>query len=208
MKVGLIVAMESEQQALRSIGIDNAVLSGIGKVNAAIAATELIIREKADCIISSGVAGGIDKVLKVGDLVLANQVAHHDVWCGEGNLPGQVQGLPQRFCADSTLLSIARGLKLDRCHIHEGLLCTGDRFLGSWKEGQAVKKIYPDALACDMESAAVAQVCLHYGVPFLTFRLISDVLSSEAEHQQAYEGFWKDLKANSFSFLKQLLEKL
>ena len=76
------------------------------------------------------------------------------------------------------------------------------------KEGQAVKKIYPDALACDMESAAVAQVCLHYGVPFLTFRLISDVLSSEAEHQQAYEGFWKDLKANSFSFLQQLLEKL
>ncbi|MGN1226666.1 MAG: 5'-methylthioadenosine/S-adenosylhomocysteine nucleosidase [Candidatus Cryptobacteroides sp.] len=208
MKVGLIVAMESEQQALRSIGIDNAVLSGIGKVNAAIAATQLILKDKPDCIISSGVAGGIDKVLKIGDFVLANQVAYHDVWCGEGNLLGQVQGLPQRFCADSTLLSIARSLKLEHSQIHEGLLCTGDRFLTSWEEDQAVKKIYPDALACDMESAAVAQVCLHFGVPFLTFRVISDVVSSETNHQQAYDDFWNELKANSFSFLKLLLEKL
>ena len=99
MKVGLIVAMESELQALRSIGIDDAVLSGIGKVNAARATTELILKEKPDCIISSGVAGGIDKVLNIGDFVLATSSLTR-CWCGEGNLPGQVQGLPQRFCAD------------------------------------------------------------------------------------------------------------
>lgn len=208
MKVGLIVAMESELQALRSIGIDNAVLSGIGKVNAARATTELILKEKPDCIISSGVAGGIDKVLNIGDFVLANQLAYHDVWCGEGNLPGQVQGLPQRFCADSMLLSIARSLHLETGCLHEGLLCTSDRFLTTWEEDLAVKKIYPDALACDMESAAVAQVCLHYGVPFLAFRVISDVVSSQTDHQSAYEGFWNELKANSFSFLRLLLEKL
>ena len=71
-----------------------------------------------------------------------------------------------------------------------------------------VKKLYPDALACDMESAAIAQVCLHYGVPFLSFRAISDVVTPQCDHQQTYDGFWADLKANSFSLLKQLLDNI
>ena len=59
-----------------------------------------------------------------------------------------------------------------------------------------------------MESASIAQVCYHYGVPFLSFRAISDVVTPQCNHQQAYDGFWNDLKANSFSLLKKLLDTL
>lgn len=208
MKIGVIVAMESEYEALLNAGVENVVKAGIGKVNAARATAELILTERPDCIINSGVAGGIDNCLKVGDFVLGSQVAYHDVWCGEGNLRGQVQGLPQRFCADSSLLSCARGLKTENMTLHEGLICTGDQFLTTLEEDMKVKKLYPDALACDMESAAIAQVCLHYGVPFLSFRAISDVVTPQCDHQQTYDGFWADLKANSFSLLKQLLDSL
>ncbi len=208
MKVGVIVAMDSEYEALRAVGIENVVRSGIGKVNAARVTTELIINERPDCIISSGVAGGIDDSLNIGDFVIANQVAYHDVWCGEGNLRGQVQGLPQRFCADSGLLTYARALKVPDASLHEGLICTGDQFLTTLEEDREVKRMYPDALACDMESAAVAQVCLHYAVPFLAIRAISDVVTPQCNHQQAYDNFWQDLKANSFFLIKRLLDNL
>ncbi len=208
MKIGLIVALDSEYEALRSIGVENVVRAGIGKVNAARSATEVILEQKPDCVINSGVAGGIDNLLKIGDFVLANQVAYHDVWCGEGNLRGQVQGLPQRFCADAGLLSVARNMEVGNACLHEGLICTGDQFLTTIEEDQAVKRLYPDALACDMESASIAQVCYHYGVPFLAFRAISDVVTPQCNHQQAYDGFWKDLKENSFSLLKKFLDIL
>ena len=140
MKIGVIVAMESEYEALLNAGVENVVKAGIGKVNAARATAELILTERPDCIINSGVAGGIDNRLKVGDFVLGSQVAYHDVWCGEGNLRGQVQGLPQRFCADSSLLSCARGLKTENVTLHEGLICTGDQFLTTLEEDMKVKK--------------------------------------------------------------------
>ena len=207
MKIGVIVAMESEYDALRKCGVDNVVLAGIGKVNAARTATELILRESPDCIINSGVAGGIDNVLKVGDFVVGTQVAYHDVWCGEGNLRGQVQGLPQRFDADAKLLKAVDKLDCSTT-IHKGLICTGDQFISSLEEDLKIKALYPDALACDMESTAIAQVCHHFGVPFLSFRAISDVTTAEQSHQELYDGFWSDLSRNSFSIVRQLIELL
>ena len=65
MKIGVIVAMESEYEALLNAGVENVVKAGIGKVNAARATAELILTERPDCIINSGVAGGIDNCLKV-----------------------------------------------------------------------------------------------------------------------------------------------
>lgn len=209
MKVGVMVAMESERNALRDAGVDNVILTGIGKVNAAMTATEFILEYKPDCIISSGVAGGIDSSLRPGDFVLGRECAYYDVWCGEGNLRGQVQGLPQRFRSGESLLSVARRLVVPGVSVHEGLICTGDRFLETVNEAEEVKSIYPDALACDMESAAVAQVCVRLGVPFVSFRAISDVLAVDAaEHWQSYEGFWDNLKAGSFAMLKAFLENL
>lgn len=207
MKAGLIVAMTSEYEALRRAGVTGVIKSGIGKADAARAATEFILRDRPDCIINSGCAGGIAPGMKVFDIVVGTQAAYHDVWCGDGSLPGQVQGLPQRFDADPDLVRTACSLQTSR-PLHRGLICSGDQFLTTPEDDARVLGIYPDALACDMESAAIAQVCRHYGVPFLSFRLISDVHNSHEEAEAGYQDFWKRIADDSFSFLKQLLDRL
>ena len=207
MKTGLIVALTTEYDALRRSGVRDVTRSGIGKADAARAATEMILNEHPDCIINSGCAGGLAPSVNVGDIVLGAQVAYHDVWCGEGNLRGQVQGLPQRFDADPDLLAAARSLQTDN-PLHCGLICTGDQFISTVEEDERIRGLYPDALACDMESAAIAQVCLHYGVPFLSFRIISDTRSGGENRFSAYQDFWERIADGSFTFIRHLLERL
>ena len=207
MRAGLIVAMTSEYEALRRSGVRNVVKSGIGKADAARAATEMILKDRPDCIINSGCAGGIGPGLRIFDIVLGAQTAYHDVWCGDGFAPGQLQGQPQRFDADPALLCAALGLQEEH-PLRSGLICTGDQFLTTPEDDARVLGIYPDALACDMESCAVAQVCAHYGVPFLSFRLISDVHTSHEAAEAGYQDFWKTLADDSFTFLRRLLEKI
>jgi len=207
MKPGIIVAMASEYEALRRAGVTGVVKSGIGKADAARATTELILKDRPDCIINSGCAGGIAKGLKRTDIVVGAQAAYHDVDCGDGFLPGQVQGLPQRFDADPGLVRLAASLPAKQ-PLHCGLICSGDQFLTTPEDAARVLGIYPDALACDMESAAVAQVCRHYGVPFLSFRIISDVHDSHEQAEADYRDFWQTLADDSFSYLKLLLERL
>ena len=199
--------MTSEYEALRRAGVPGVVKSGIGKADAARAATELILQDRPDCIINSGCAGGVAAGLRMFDIVLGSQTAYHDVWCGDGSLPGQVQGQPQRFDADPTLLSAALSLQ-ERYSLRSGLICTGDQFLTTPEDDARVLGIYPDALACDMESAAIAQVCRHYGVPFLSFRLISDVHTSHEDTEASYQDFWKRIADDSFLFLGKLLETI
>ena len=207
MKAGLIVAMDTEYEALRRAGIPDVVQSGIGKVSAARTATEMILRDRPDCIINSGCAGGLAPSVAVCDVVLGEQTAYYDVWCGDGNLRGQVQGLPQRFDADPTLLAAARALSSGQT-LHSGLICTGDQFVSTEEEDKRIREIYPDALACDMESAAIAQVCLHFGVPFLSFRIVSDTRSGDTGRFWAYTDFWKRIADDSFTFIRQLVESL
>lgn len=206
MKTGLIVALETEYDALRRAGVTGVVRSGIGKVGAARTATEMILRDRPDCIINSGCAGGLAESVSVCDIVLGEQTAYHDVWCGEGNLRGQVQGLPQRFDADPSLLAAARSLRTEN-PLHCGLICTGDQFISTAEEDERIRGLYPDALACDMESAAIAQVCLHYSVPFLSFRIISDTRTGGNRFSD-YTGFWERIADDSFTFIRELTEKL
>ena len=112
MKIGIITAMSSEQKQVEQLLANkkeyvegpfqytegtiqnNTVIlmkCGIGKVNAAAGTVELIRNFHPDCIISTGVAGGIDSGLKVMDVVAGSQIVYHDVWCGEGNAYGQIQ---------------------------------------------------------------------------------------------------------------------
>ncbi|MDE7377826.1 MAG: 5'-methylthioadenosine/adenosylhomocysteine nucleosidase [Paraprevotella sp.] len=216
MKIGVMMAMQSEYDRLRSQmrtdgdtgSMDNGnelrlVQCGIGKVNAAVGAVELIRTWQPDCIISTGVAGGIDTVLNVTDVVVGSRTVYHDVWCGEGNAYGQVQGLPAEFAGDSMLCSHALGLE-GTVPVHGGLICSGDRFITERSELNVIKEKFPDALAVDMESAAIAQVCHLYGVPFLSFRIISDTPGAE-EHQAQYEDFWRTMAERSFAVTWQFL---
>ena len=91
--------------------------------------------------------------------------------------------------------------------VHGGLICSGDKFITDRSELDAIKAQFPDGLAVDMESAAIAQVCFLYGKPFLSFRIISDTPGAD-EHWAQYEGFWETLADRSFGVVKKFLESL
>jgi len=202
MKAALIVAMKKELELLTNAGYQNTVLSGIGKVNAARATTEIILKSNPDCIVNFGVAGGLGEGMKVSDLVIATEFGYHDVWCGEGNEPGQVQGLPRFFSCSPELVQKAQN---SFPQAKSGLVVTGDQFLTSVVDERRILEIFPQALACDMEGSAIAQVCHHYNVPFLSLRLISDVHTSEEADEKCYDDFWETVPYKSFEIISKIL---
>ena len=205
-KTAVIVALESEYELVSKAiagrpGISLS-LCGIGKVNAAIGATALIERERPDAIISTGVAGAIDPGLKPMDVIVARQVAYHDVWCGAPYPIGEVQGYPRFFDADKYLYDKTLDLKVDGLEIKRGLQISGDRFIVA-EDIPALRKLYPEALSVDMESGALAQTCHRYGIPFISFRIISD-----SADESSYADFWTKAPENSFRVLQSFLERL
>lgn len=227
MKIGVIAAMSSEREQLArlisdartehcglydytvgSLGDHTLYIMecGIGKVNAAVGASELICRMRPDVVVSSGVAGGIDPSVGVMDVVVSSGVVYHDVWCGMGNVYGQVQGMPPVFDTDERLSTVAAGLLLPT-PIHIGLICSGDKFITDRAELDSIKGQFPAGLAVDMESGAIAQVCRLYGVPFISFRIISDTPGADA-HWQQYENFWETMADRSFGVVRTFLESL
>lgn len=219
MKVGIIIAMDIEYNQLLSVlggkpegqAFGNDIIlwhSGIGKVNAAVGAMNLYLEHKPDCILSTGLAGGIDQSMQVRDIVVGSQTVYHDVWCGEGNLKGQVQGLPARFEGHEVLrkaaLSVAN-LKDNTHRIIEGLICTGDQFITNKEALSKIKTDFPDGLACDMESTAIAHVCHLLQVPFLSIRIISDTPGNTENHQQQWSDFLATMGNHSFRFMHHLL---
>ncbi len=180
---------------------------GIGKVNAAVGATELVRTFSPDCVVSTGVAGGIDTCLGVMDVVVAARTVYHDMWCGPGNEYGQVQGLPTYFESHPALVEAAVALTSEVTPVHKGLICTGDKFITDRSELDAIKANFPTGLAVDMESAAIAQTCHLLGVPFVSFRIISDTPGVEGHFDQ-YENFWGELAGRSFGITRRFLEAL
>ena len=179
---------------------------GIGKTNAASGVTNLIITFHPDYVISTGAAGGIDAKLKVMDVVIGSQVCYHDVNCGDNCDPGQVQGLPRLFKGDERLIEIAKSLKTD-VRIVPGLICTGDQFITNREELNVIKGKYPEGLAVDMESAAIAQVCLLWNVPMLSFRIVSDTPGVK-EHFDQYLNFWDTMADKSFAVTREFISKI
>ena len=205
------VRRDAWQYVQGRLGSNEAVLArcGIGKVNAAVGTAELLRQFAPDCVVSTGVAGGIDASLRVMDVVAGASVVYHDVWCGEGNVYGQVQGLPAVFSAHPVLLSHA--LAMDKAggesRVYGGLICTGDRFITDRPSLDAIKARFPQGLAVDMESAAIAQTCYLYGVPFLSFRIISDTPGVD-NHWQQYTDFWGTMADRSFRITRDFLASL
>jgi adenosylhomocysteine nucleosidase len=170
-------------------------LCGIGKVAAAATTAMLIERFDVRRLVFTGVAGGLSPGVKVGDVVVADGFVQHDMDASplfprhEIPLYGR-----SRFEADPALTkSLMRAARLAladphalcnadererfqlrQVRLHPGLLISGDRFVSALAEAAELRASLPDALAVDMESAAVAQVCHDYHVPFAAVRTISD----------------------------------
>ncbi len=226
--IGIIVAMSSEfrlvdallkEKRTENIGGFYFVLgllegkevvlmqAGIGKVCAAVGTVEMIRNFSPEYIINTGVAGGIDEGIRVMDIVVGQEVVYHDVWCGDGNEYGQVQGMPARYKGDERLCRIALQVKSDVA-MCGGLICSGDQFITDRVRLEGIKGNFPQGLAVDMESGAIAQVCHMYGMPFLSCRIISDTPGKTENHALQYKDFWTAAPEKSFEVLKQIIENI
>ena len=193
-KLGVIVAMDKELAQLRSllddatterhnhkdfvigrIGNHEVVLQqcGIGKVNSAIGAVEMIDNYHPDLIISTGCAGGADTALNPLDVVVASECVYHDVYCGDNASYGQVIGMPPTFKAAADLVEKALTVEMpEGAKIVNGLTVSGDWFVDSRQKMQDIISKFPNATAVDMESCSIAQACFIYKTPFISFREI------------------------------------
>lgn len=214
MRIGIIVAMDKELRQLQKLFSNSNIQvqkCGIGKVNAALGAQKMINDFHPDAIISSGCAGGNGEDVNPQDIIVSTQITYHDVYCGtaiEGGAEyGQVQGLPARYNADSKLLAAAEKLSPRNIKIHKGLIVTGDWFVDSKEKMKSIVEKFPEAKAVDMESCAIAQTCYINKVPFISFRVISDVPLKDTNASQ-YHNFWETLAENSFEVTKTFIESL
>ena len=200
--------MDKEYSQLRPLFPEDKLIlqkSGIATVNAAIQTVEMIRQYKPDCIISSGCAGGNGDDINVQDVVVSSELTYHDVYCGKAigdSVYGQVQGLPARYQADPYLLEKAK-----QTGAKPGLIVTGDWFVDSKEKMHEIIGHFPEAKAVDMESAAIAQVCHIYKVPFISFRVISDIPLRDTDASM-YHDFWSTIAENSFQVTKTFIESL
>ncbi|MFD1471450.1 5'-methylthioadenosine/adenosylhomocysteine nucleosidase [Companilactobacillus mishanensis] len=203
MKIGVIVPMEEEikllKDSLRDVesqtvagveittgnyGKHKVILaqSGIGKVQAGMTTTILNERYTPDLVVNTGSAGGIGEGLKIGDIVISEKLAYHDVdVTSSGYKMGQLPGSPLYFEADSFYVNeIQKAAEKTNLIYHKGLIVSGDQFIDDKAKIATIKKSFPNALASEMEGAAVAQVCTQFGTPFVVIRSMSDVGDEDA----------------------------
>ena len=228
MKIGIIIAMDKEFRRISelldglkteedggrtfvtgSLGNNELVLHqcGIGKVNAAVGVSELIRRYNPDLVVSTGCAGGGCTDIEVMDVVVSTELAYHDVYCGEAigkTVYGQVQGMPARYKSPFDIVEIAKSVSP---RVHSGLIVTGDWFVDSREKMREIVGHFPEAAAVDMESAAIAQTCHIYGIPFISFRVISDIPLKDT-NAAMYHDFWSTVGETSFQTTRDFLLRI
>lgn len=161
--------------------------SGVCKVNASIATQILIDTFKVDTIINSGVAGGIDKNLKLFDTVVATESIYHDV--AEDILTDFHPWLESNsFKSDKFLVEKLEELKEEK--IYFGTVVTGEKFIVQDEREEIIKRFNP--LAVDMETTAIAHTCYVNKIPFVAIRSITDT-----EDENGIENFEKNCKKAS-----------
>ena len=225
MTIGIILAMEKELEQLLPLlsGLDEKVINGkkfytgtldddkqvvvqqcgIGKVNAAIGTVELINNFHPSCVVSSGVAGGATTKVPRLHVVASSEVVYHDVYCFSDNAYGQIQGMPARFACDKRLVDTACAVD----NVTTGLIASGDWFVDTKQKAGEILDHFPETLAIDMESGAIAQTCHVYSVPFISFRIISDIPLDDSKGEQ-YFDFWDRIAEGSFRVLHDFLTRL
>ena len=153
---------------------------GIGKVNAAVGTQVMIDRFKPDVIINSGIAGSLSKDLIVGDIVISSDCVQHDLNCTALDEPrGQITFADEKridIPADKeTVDKLAECCQNLGAHVRIGRIATGDMFVSVIGQREFIAFEF-DALCCEMEGAAVGQVCYMNKIPFAVLRSISDDL--------------------------------
>ena len=183
--------------------------SGIGKVNAAITTTILLEKYQAACVINTGSAGGLQGGMKQGDVVVGIQTAHHDADATAfGYAIGQLPQMPARYDSDATLVEHAAraAVAFDGAAIHRGLIVSGDQFINHPDKIARIRTHFPDALAVEMEAAAIAQTCYQFARPCVIIRALSDLADGEAEY--SFETFLQMAATHSAEMVENLVKAL
>lgn len=208
--IGIIAAMNVEMESLRS-HIESPVtetiggvtyvsgriegrevvtaVCGVGKVFAALCAQAMILRYRPECIINTGVAGTLTDRLGVGDVAVSTGVVQHDMDTTPiGDPLGLISGInrvvlpaDEALCGRLSACAARLGIKTV-----PGIIASGDQFVASAERKAFITRHF-DAIACEMEGAAVGQACYVSGVPFCVLRAISD--SADGSSHMDYPAF-------------------
>lgn len=193
------------------------VKAGVGKVNAALTAEILILKYNIDALIFTGVAGGINPKLNIGDIVISKKIVHHDFGI---IMPHKFEPFDTiGFLADSLLIEIAQEAaeKTELTPVPEkigskenlfpkfviGRIATGDQFIASEQKRQWLEKLF-HADCVEMEGAAVAQVCNINKVPFVIIRCLSDLANEKADVD--FEAFLPYAAKNSSLLVQEIIK--
>ncbi|MGB6240934.1 MAG: 5'-methylthioadenosine/adenosylhomocysteine nucleosidase, partial [Castellaniella sp.] len=171
------------------------VLSRVGKVAAAATAAVLATQFGVRAMIFTGVAGALAPQVALGDVVVSSEFLQHDMdasplfprweiplsgiarFQADAALSAGLSRSAREVLADPAALvddAVMQSFGLTAPCVHTGLIISGDRFVSTSAESQALRNALPDALAVEMEGAAVAQVCHEWGIPFAAVRIMSD----------------------------------
>lgn len=179
------------------------VFSRIGKVAAAITTTTLIHEFKITQLIFTGVAGGLADKVKIGDVVIATNLAQHDFDSFPLYPKNEIPLTNKKFFrTNSELTEIAKNeikifldikniehyvsketldeFSISNPKIHLGLIASGDQFIHEKTQANKIFTDFPEVLCVEMEGAAVAQVCYEYKIPYTVIRTISDHANEKA----------------------------
>ena len=198
-KIGIIVAMEEEAEAIAELMKDVSkeevynltfckgkihnqrcilVQSGIGKVNAARTTQIMIDKYKVDTVINVGASGSINGLLNIGDVLIGKQVVQHDFdITAFGHSRGFITGIGNFIECDPTFIENIQKLLKNNSNsdykIKLGIIATGDIFCEDVSIKDKIRANF-DADVVDMECAAIGQVCYLDNIPFSVIRTISD----------------------------------
>ncbi len=202
---------------------------GMGKVNTAVVATTLAERFRCRIIVFSGVAGGLDPALHIGDIVVADRAIQHDTGVIDdsgvqtyqaGHVPfinpterlgysidpallGRVSDRLEGFTLPA--LTRAAGGTARPPRISYGTVLTGDQFLLGELTRDRLHREH-GGLAIEMEGGALAQVCEAFGIPWLVIRALSDLAGRESRFD--FASFVDEVAAGSAMILRRLLPVL
>ena len=181
--------------------------SKIGKVFASLTASTMIEKFACDTLLFSGVAGGINPKLKIGDLIIADKLCQHDLdITAFGHPHGYVPGGKVFVETSKELRDVAiKVAKENDLKVIEGIIATGDQFVHSTQRKEFIENTF-NADALEMEGASVAVVCDALNVPFFILRAISDTADMDAGFD--FDEFLKSSAKNSADYLIKILKEL
>ena len=225
--IGIIAAMNVEMDSLRSYmeNTESEVISGIrfvrgtlegkevvtavcgiGKVFAALCAQTMILRYAPEAIINTGVAGTLTSALDIASIAVSSAVVQHDMDTSPlGDPKGLISGInvvniPADETLSGKLLACAKEMGVNAV---SGVIASGDQFVASGERKEFITRQF-GAIACEMEGAAIGQVCYVNNVPFCVLRAISD--SADGSSHMDYPQFVKIAAEQSVSLMRRVMK--